>query len=201
MLEQAQPSNRCCACRPEPTQPSYLFEKFRKASEMSYDDARHPSRSADALDRALTVLSTVPVALILVLTFADVLGRYVLSSPVRGSLEIIEFAMALVIFTALPLVTRRRGHVTVSLVDNLVKGTGRKFQLVLCDATSALALGVLTWRLYLHGWTVLESGSATVVLHLPLAPLSFALTVFAGLSTLLVLAMIWHTVASQGDTV
>jgi TRAP-type transport system small permease protein len=166
---------------------------------MSHDITQHAPHPKGVLYRILAWLSVLPVALIVVLTFADVLGRYLFSSPVRGSVELIEFAMALLIFTAMPLVTRQRGHVTVSLIDSLVKGLGRKVQQVLCDAFSALALGVLTWRLYLQGREDLASNSSTVVLSLPHAPLSFALTLFAGLTTLLVLVMIWRTVTAQGD--
>jgi TRAP-type transport system small permease protein len=166
---------------------------------MSQDPAPIPPGRTNLLHQMLGWLSAIPVALIVLLTFADVLGRYLFSSPVRGSVELIEFAMALVIFTALPLVTRQRGHVTVSLIDNLVRGFGRKVKLVLCDAVSALALAMLTWRLYLQGRDDLESGSATIVLSLPHAPLSFALTFFAGLSTLLMLLLIWRTVTDQGD--
>ena len=66
------------------------------------NDTPNPAPRAHALDRLLGGLSALPVALIMVLTFADVLGRYVFSSPLRGSVELIEYAMALVIFTALP---------------------------------------------------------------------------------------------------
>jgi TRAP-type C4-dicarboxylate transport system permease small subunit len=166
---------------------------------MSHDPERSPPQRTDALHQTLAWLSAIPVALIVVLTFADVLGRYIFSSPIKGSVEIIEFAMAMVIFTALPLVTRQRGHVTVSLIDNLVQGPARRIKMVLCDGISALALGVLTWRLYLQGREDLESGSATIVLGMPHAPLSFVLTFFSGLTTLLVLVLIWRTVTAHGD--
>lgn len=167
---------------------------------MSNDVPHHSDTKPDGLDRVLAWLSAMPVALIVVLTFADVLGRYIFASPVRGSVEIIEYAMAAVIFTALPLVTRHRAHVTVSLIDNLVRGRGRTIKLVLCDACSAIALGLLTWRLYLQGKDDLENGSASIVLGLPHAPLSFGLTLFAGLSTLVVLMLIWRTLQHKGDT-
>lgn len=157
---------------------------------------------SDLLFRTLGWFSALPVALIVILTFADVLGRYVFSSPVRGSLEMIEFAMAFVIFTALPLITRQRGHVTVSLIDGMFKSlSSKKIKMVLCDTVSALALGLLTWRLYVQGLDDLKSGSATIVLNLPHAPLSFALTFFAGLTTCLVLALIWQTLTKHGEVV
>lgn len=155
-------------------------------------------RDASRLFRLLGWLSAIPVALILLLTFADVLGRYIFSSPVRGSVELIEFAMALVIFTALPLVSRNREHVSVSLIDGLFKGTGLRIKTMLCDAVSALALGMLTWRLALQGLDDLESETATVVLGMPHAPLSFVLTALAGVSTLVMLELIWNSISNRG---
>ena len=151
------------------------------------------------LERILGWLSALPVALIVALTFADVLGRYIFSVPVRGSVEMIEYAMALLIFSALPLVTRQRGHVTVSLIDNLFKGRARLVQLVLCDIISAGALALLTWRLFLQGQEDLDAGTTTIVLGLPHAPLSFALSLFAGISTLLILRIIGQTGQNKGD--
>jgi TRAP-type C4-dicarboxylate transport system permease small subunit len=158
-------------------------------------------KQADVLFRTLSWLSAVPVAWIVILTFADVFGRYVFASPVRGSVEMIEFAMAMVIFTALPLITRQRSHVTVSLIDGMVTGLGRKIKQVVCDAISALALGVLTWRLYLQGKDDLESGSATIVLSLPHAPLSFVMAFFTALSTFMILGLLIQTFKDTGDTV
>lgn len=156
-------------------------------SKLAAGDDASPT---DTLTRVLTRLSAFPVAVIVALTFADVLGRYIFAAPVTGGLEIIEFSMALVIFIALPVVTRQRGHVTVELIDTLFTGWKQRLKLVLCDGISALALGILTWRLYLQGVDDLESRSATIVLNLPQAPLSFALTLFAGITTLVVLMQI-----------
>ena len=169
---------------------------------MNNNSSSLQANRSDLLFRTLGWFSALPVALIVVLTFADVFARYVFSSPVRGSMEMIEFAMALVIFTALPLVTRQREHVTVSLIDGMFKSLrSKKIKMVLCDVVSALALGLLTWRLYLQGLDDLQSGSATIVLNLPHAPLSFVLTFFAGLTTCLVIALIWQTLTNKGDVV
>ncbi len=152
----------------------------------------------DRLDRILAWLSAIPVALIVILTFVDVLGRYVFSAPLRGSMEIIEFAMALVIFTALPSITRHRGHVSVSLIDGLFKGTAQRVKEMLCDAISAVALGLLTWRLGVQAMEDWRAGGSSVVLNLPHAPLSMALTFFAALSTLTVLGLIVRNINAQG---
>jgi TRAP-type transport system small permease protein len=125
------------------------------------------------LETALGMLCALPLALVLVVTFVDVFARYLFSSPIRGSVEIIEFAMALVVFGALPLVTRSRGHVTVSLLDGVVgSAAARRAKQLLCDGLSVLALGVLAWRLWVHAGGQLAQGSRSIVLGLPHAPLS-----------------------------
>ena len=124
---------------------------------------------------------------------ADVFGRYVFSAPIRGSVEIIEYAMAMVIFTALPLVTRHRGHVSVSLIDGVVSGAVRRVKTVLCDAISTLALGLLSWRLWVQAGEDLRSGAATVVLGWPHAPLYFAMTALVALAALAMLGLTWRS--------
>lgn len=150
------------------------------------------------LEQALGLISALPVALIVALTFVDVFGRYVFAAPVRGSVEIIEQAMALVIFTALPLVTRQRQHVSVSLFDSQQPGLARRLRVTLCDAISTLALAVLSWRLLVQARDDLESGAASVVLALPQAPLGFALTALAATSTVLMGLLTWQSLTGKG---
>jgi TRAP-type C4-dicarboxylate transport system permease small subunit len=145
------------------------------------------------LDRALGLLCAVPVALIVALTFADVFARYLFAAPIRGSIEIIEFAMALLIFTALPLVTRHRGHVTVSLIDGVVRGTVRRLKAGLCDAVSTLALALMAWRLWVQAGGDLDAGNRTMMLGLPHAPLVYAMATLAALSALLMATLTWHS--------
>jgi TRAP-type C4-dicarboxylate transport system permease small subunit len=145
----------------------------------------------------LNGLSALPLALIVALTFADVFARYLFASPIRGSVEIIQYAMALVIFAALPLVTRARGHITVSLVDKLFSGRLAQLRQAACDAVSLLALALITWRLWAQGGSDLQTGTQTVVLGLPQAPLSYGLCLLAGLASLAMAALLWQTL--RGD--
>ncbi|HYD77560.1 TRAP transporter small permease [Ramlibacter sp.] len=145
-------------------------------------------RSPDRFDTVLGILCALPCAAIVALTFVDVLARYLLSAPVRGSLEVIEFCMALVIFTALPLVTRHGGHVTVELFDRAGSGVARRIRRALCDALSLLALGLLSWRLWVYAAGSAQSGSKTMVLGLHEAPLVQAMALFSAVSALAVAA-------------
>lgn len=145
------------------------------------------------VERLLDVLSALPVAIVAVVTFADVFARYLFSSPLRGSMEIIEYAMALVIFVALPLVTKRRQHVSVSLIDGLVKGNVRRAKMIFCDLISVVALSLLSWRLWSQAVDDLRIGTKTDVLGLWNAPLNFALAVLAGIAAAATLSLMWQT--------
>lgn len=151
------------------------------------------------IDAVLTALTAAPLLLILVLTFVDVLARYAFASPIKGSVEVIEFAMASLIFTALPLVTRKRLHVTVSLVDGLFKGRAGQVKLAICDAVSALTLAVLAWRLWIQAEDDWADGTATIVLEWLYAPLYFSMAVLAGLTCIATLLLIYTNLSKRNE--
>jgi TRAP-type transport system small permease protein len=156
--------------------------------------------SHDRLERVLGLLSSIPLALIVVLTFADVFARYLFARPIRGSVEIIQYAMALVVFTALPIVTRHRGHVTVSLVDRFLKGGAQRVQRVVCDALSTAALALVTWRLWEQAASDLQGNTRTIVLGLPQAPLAWAMCAFAALATVVMAWLLWGSLRGEAGT-
>lgn len=157
----------------------------------------HVPASDDRVDRVLGVLTSIPLVLIVLLTFADVFARYLFARPIRGSVEIIQYAMAMVIFTALPIITRHRGNVTVSLVDRFLKGRAQRLQRVFCDALSMVALGLVTWRLWDQAASDLQGHTRTVVLGLPQAPLAWAMCAFAALATLVMARLLWGSLRGQ----
>lgn len=150
-----------------------------------------PIAEVATIERLLGWLSALPLVLIVGLTFADVFARYLFAAPIRGSVEIIEYAMAMAIFTALPLVTWRREHICVSLVDGVLKETGRRIKNVLCDVISLLALGLMTWRLVVLAIDEHQAGTTTLVLNWPHAPLYFAMSVLAAAASLAMLRLTW----------
>jgi TRAP-type C4-dicarboxylate transport system permease small subunit len=153
----------------------------------------------DSLDRWLGILSSIPLGLIVVLTFLDVFARYLISAPIKGSLEIIQYAMALSIFAALPLVTRHRGHVTVSLIDSSLGASALRSKVIMSDLISLVALMLMSWRLWVYAGESIEQKQQTIVLAMPQGPLVYALSFFAGLTSLLVLLDLRRQLSRTGD--
>ena len=65
--------------------------------------------------------------LMMLLTFADVVARYLFNRPIRGGFEITELTLLVLIFAGLPLVSHADEHVTMDFIDRLLppRGAGR----------------------------------------------------------------------------
>ncbi|MDK2776827.1 MAG: TRAP transporter small permease [Pseudomonadota bacterium] len=90
-----------------------------------------------------SVTGAVLLGLVL-LTCADVGGRYFFGNAVNGSTELTEIALAVIVFAEMPVITWRGGHVIVDLLDRymnywLVKALGLLSVLLVASAFYALA--------------------------------------------------------------
>lgn len=134
------------------------------------------------------VLAGVALFAIMALTFFDVGGRKLLSHSITGSLELTELLMVVVIFAAMPLVSRRGEHVVFDSLDPYLPHFVRVVQRALVQAVCAitlLGLGVLMWT---TGNSFLESGETTAQLTIPKAPFIYGMSVFCFLTGLVHLA-------------
>jgi TRAP-type C4-dicarboxylate transport system permease small subunit len=140
----------------------------------------------------LGLLCCVLMLLIVGLTFIEVFMRYLLAKPIRGAEEIIQYAMGTMIFAALPLITARRGHVTVSLIEDAVKGGLKRVIDVFVDLCSLAAVSIIAWRLFIDAGGRLDSADATVVLNWPRAPLVYVMAALAAITAVVQVGMLWR---------
>jgi TRAP-type C4-dicarboxylate transport system permease small subunit len=124
----------------------------------------------------------------MVLTCADVIGRYFFNRPVQGGLELTEMLLAATIFSAMPLVTLREEHVVIDLLDNVSPEWWIRAEHVAACLIGAFALGVLTWRLWLRG-DQLQTGETTAVLRIPVAPFAYAMSLLVAANIPILLAL------------
>ena len=62
-----------------------------------------------------------------ILTFCDVFGRRFFNSPVAGTIEIVEFGIALVAFLAMPRAFFLNAHVSADFIKNIDNKTLQNF--------------------------------------------------------------------------
>jgi TRAP-type C4-dicarboxylate transport system permease small subunit len=138
---------------------------------------------------SLASLTAIVLAGIMLVTVIDVIGRYMINRPLPGSSEITELAMALLIYTALPLASRSRAHITVDLFDALVPSAVRPVRDIIIQVVSAAVLALIAWRLWTYADQLRGSGDVTEYLKLAQAPFAYAMSVLAGLAAIAALAI------------
>jgi TRAP-type transport system small permease protein len=154
--------------------------------------------------RILTGIAAIFMASIAGLTFVDVTGRYVFSSPVPGGVEIIEFLLGLLIFSALPLVVVKNAHITVELFDGFMSEGFKRVREVIVLLGNAGVMGFITSRMWATGLEMAEFDEISLHLEVETAPLLFALTALSAMSVLTQLFMVWillseRKVSAGGD--
>lgn len=122
----------------------------------------------------------------MILTFVDVVGRYVFRAPIFGSSEMISYLLAVTVFAGLAVVTGERNHVTIALFEGWragrLAGTIRRlFVQGFCCAVLAL----LAIELCRHAGRMIADRTSTIVLEWKLWPLVAAMAAMAAAGFLL----------------
>ncbi|TMJ27300.1 MAG: TRAP transporter small permease [Alphaproteobacteria bacterium] len=133
-----------------------------------------PSRPSEAgawLDRVLGAAAAVLLFGLMALTTADVIGRYLFNSPLRGAFEVTELLLLTLIFAGLPLASRADEHVALDFIDMVLTPGGRLFVRRLVDLICGLLILGLAWRVWIKAGKIAAYGDTTEVLRLPVAPL------------------------------
>jgi TRAP-type C4-dicarboxylate transport system permease small subunit len=138
-------------------------------------------RRADAL---LGVAASAILFVLMLLTFVDVVGRYVLNRPVRGAFEVTELLLLVLIFAGLPLVTRAGEHVTMDLIDRLLGSRARRLLDGAVQVACAAIMFLVTWLMWRKAGTIAGYGDTTDVLRITVGPFVYFMTAMIALSGL-----------------
>jgi TRAP-type C4-dicarboxylate transport system permease small subunit len=139
------------------------------------------------LDFALKVIMAVFLFVMMVLTTADVIGRYIFNAPISGAFEIVQYLMAVVVFAALPVTTSVDGHLSVSLIPERLPGALGWTHRVFIRLLSAVALLLIAWRMASEAQILSGSQQVSGYLQLPLAPIAAVMAAFAAFAFLIIL--------------
>jgi TRAP-type C4-dicarboxylate transport system permease small subunit len=131
----------------------------------------------DLLSRYLNYIAGIIITAVMLLTVADVGGRYLFSNPVTGTKELTEVAMVTVTFLAVGLVTLMQEHIKVDL---LVGHLSIKGQAIFDSVTHILGIAVciiLIWQNSLQAIEVFQRQLYTALLRIPLYPFYWVIVV------------------------
>jgi len=138
-------------------------------------------RQADAV---LGIAASVLLFGMMVLTFLDVVGRYLLNKPIRGAFEVTELALLVLIFAGLPLVSHADEHVTMDFIDRILPpGLARLWARVMQGACAAVMF-FLAWQVWIKAGKIAGYGDTTDVLRIVIGPFVYFMAAMIGLSGL-----------------
>jgi TRAP-type C4-dicarboxylate transport system permease small subunit len=145
----------------------------------------------------LAVASALMVCLMMFLTFADVLGRYVFGAPLVGAYEVTEILMGLMIFGGLPLVSAARGHISVDFLSGALPPKLKTIQSIWVDAVCGFLSGVLAWRAWLYGIRLFQAGETTLELKISWGFVTQVVSILLLLTAIVFFANAWLAIRAR----
>jgi TRAP-type C4-dicarboxylate transport system permease small subunit len=143
------------------------------------------------LDRVLGAAAAVLLLGLMLITTADVIGRYIFNWPLRGAFEITELLLLALIFAGLPLVSRADEHVTLDFIDAALGERGRGLLRRFVDVVCGLIILGLAWRVWIKAGKIAGYADTTDVLKIPVGPFVYFMAAMIGLSGLVHLSKIF----------
>ncbi|MEO0389867.1 MAG: TRAP transporter small permease [Pseudomonadota bacterium] len=118
-------------------------------------------RLHDTSSRWLFRLAGAALLLAVALYAFEVVARYAFNAPTTWSGEAVQYALAVLIFCALPDVTRRAAHVAIDIVPEALPPKGRAILGRINNLVGAAACGVSAWIVAGEAWRQFERGLLT----------------------------------------
>jgi len=143
------------------------------------------SRWGRRAEGLLGVAASTILLLMMLLTFADVVLRYLFNRPMAGAFEVTELLLVVLIFAGLPLVTYDDGHAVMDFIDRLLGPRGTAWLERAVHVLSAAVLFLLAWLIWLKADRIWAYRDATDVLRIVYGPFVYFMAVAIGLTGLI----------------
>ena len=135
----------------------------------------------------LETAACIALAVMMLLTAADVVGRHVLGRPVPGTVELVQYAMAVAVFAGLAVVTRDGRHISLSLLEGRLGPGARRIQRAVLGLVSAVILAVQGWIVFDTAQLMREQGDVIGFLNLPVHPAAYLMAALSAATAIVVL--------------
>ena len=133
-------------------------------------------------DAVLGIAASALLFCMMVLTFFDVVGRYLLNKPIRGGFEVTELLLLVLIFAGLPLVSHADEHVTMDFIDRILPDWLAALWVRAMHAICVAIMAFLTWQVWLKAGKIAAYGDTTDVLRIPVTPFVYFMTAMMALT-------------------
>jgi len=135
------------------------------------------NRFADSLENLINPviefinrIGTVILLFMVLLLGVNVALRYILRKPIKGSVELEEFLLVILVFFGVAYTAVKKRHIRVDLV---LKRLSESTQAVISSITAAMSIGlcvVMTWQIIVYAQIRWATKAESIILNLPLFP-------------------------------
>jgi TRAP-type C4-dicarboxylate transport system permease small subunit len=132
-------------------------------------------KRSELFSSTLAYLGAGSLFILMCLTAADVLGRYVFNKPITGTFELTEFMVLILIFSFLANAQAKKAHVTVDLILSHFPKTFRDYVEVFNHIMSLALMILIAWIGALRALELKEVAEASPNLGIPIYPFAFFL--------------------------
>ena len=137
------------------------------------------------VEATLGVAASAILFAMMLLTFVDVVARYVFNRPLRGAFEVTELMLVVLIFAGLPLVSYAGEHALMDFIDRLLGARQQRLLERLVQAACAAVMFLLAWLVWLKADRIWAYRDATDVLRIVYGPFVYFMAVMIGLTGLI----------------
>lgn len=119
------------------------------------------------MSKGLHYVAQIIILVMMFIVTIDVFGRFFFNQPLKGTVEITELGLALVVFFGLSYTHIAKEHITI---DFIVDKFSEKIQLVINSAINLLIgtlMGLVAWQLWENSQRLLNAKAVTGDLGIP----------------------------------
>jgi TRAP-type C4-dicarboxylate transport system permease small subunit len=139
------------------------------------------ARATDVVTSAAAFVAGAVLILLMLLTTADVAGRYFFNSPINGVFDLTHIAVSIMTFLGLAYCGYRGGHVVIELLYDKLPTRARRILNRVINLAGCVLFAMIAWRTLVQSIDVREMGEASQMMELPLFPLYCVVAFGAGL--------------------
>jgi len=128
-------------------------------------------RATDVVATAAAWVAGGVLVLLMLLTTADVAGRYFFNAPIGGVFDLTHFAVSIMVYLGLAYCGMRGAHVVIELLYDRLPRAARGALKRLTSLAGCLLFAAIAWRTAVQSIDVRAMGEASQMMELPYFPL------------------------------
>ena len=132
-----------------------------------------------------------------VLTFCDVFGRRFLNSPVTGTIELVEFGMALVAFLAMPRAFFLNANVSADFIKNIPNNTFQVFINLFRFILMIIVMSMMAYATTREAMAFFKNERVTIDLEIYFYPFYYAASIGMWLSVIAIVFWLINTLKGK----